>query len=104
MAKRKGDAAKAAVLAKLKEFYPDAIYSDKKLYVMEDDEGELVQIAISLTMPKVMVETGEQIPAVSSSAAAWAVVSTPKKAESAIPSEEEQKTLAELCEKLGITD
>lgn len=104
MAKRKGDAAKAAVLDKLKGLYPDAVYSDKKLYVMEDDEGEMVQIAIALTMPKVMVTAGEEMPAVSSSAAPWDAPQAPKKREAAVASEDEQKTLAKLCEKLGITD
>lgn len=57
----KGNSAKTRVVKKIKEaFGKDFIAEvDKKLYVWADDDGERVQIAISLTCPKVQIETGE---------------------------------------------
>ncbi len=51
----RGTMAKTAVENKIREaFGSDFVgVSDKKLYVWADDEGERVQIAISLTCPKV---------------------------------------------------
>ena len=54
----KGDQAKAAVVAKLKEVFGNDYIGEysKKYYVWSKDGGERVQIAISLTCPKVPVE------------------------------------------------
>lgn len=101
---RKGDIAKANVLNRLKGIYPDAIYSDKKLYVMELDEGgEMVQISIALTVPKNTVSSGEKLP--SNGSAPWETVvvvsATPKVTMDTSP--EEDKMVDRLLEELGIT-
>lgn len=105
---RKGDIAKATVLNKISEIYPDAIFADKKLYVWETDEGgEKVQIAIAMTMPKVPVEGGESMPKVSSGAAPWenaAAAASMKKMDKIIASKDEEEMVAKLMEKLGITE
>ena len=105
---RKGDIAKATVLNKISEIYPDAIFADKKLYVWETDEGgEKVQIAIAMTMPKVPVESGESMPKVSSGAAPWenaAAAASMKKMDKIIASRDEEEMVAKLMEKLGITE
>ena len=105
---RKGDIAKATVLEKISQIYPDAIYSDKKLYVWETDEGgEKVQIAIAMTMPKVPVEGGESMPKVSSGAAPWenaAAAASMKKMDKIIASKDEEEMVAKLMEKLGIKE
>lgn len=100
---RKGDIAKANVLNKLKGIYPDAIYSDKKLYVMElDDGGEMVQISIALTVPKNTVSSGEKLP--SNGSAPWetgvGVAAAPKTVMESTPEEEEM--VNKLLEELGI--
>lgn len=101
---RKGDIAKANVLNRLKGIYPDAIYSDKKLYVMELDEGgEMVQISIALTVPKNTVSSGEKLP--SNGSAPWETVVgvsvIPKVTMDTSP--EEDKMVDRLLEELGIT-
>ena len=105
---RKGDIAKATVLNKISEIYPDAIFADKKLYVWETDEGgEKVQIAIAMTMPKVPVEGGESMPKVSSGAAPWenaAAAASMKKMDKIIASKDEEEMVAKLMEKLGIKE
>lgn len=54
----KGSNAKMAVQKKIAETFGDAYIGeyDKKLYVWANDGGEMVQIAISLTCPKVPVQ------------------------------------------------
>ena len=99
---RKGDIAKATVLNKISEIYPDAIFADKKLYVWETDEGgEKVQIAIAMTMPKVPVESGESMPKVSSGAAPWENAAA---AASIIASKDEEEMVEKLLLKLGIKE
>lgn len=105
---RKGDVAKATVLNKIKQIYPDAIYNDKKLYVMEQDEGEMVQIAIAMTMPKNAVTSGEKIPV--AEVAPWegssvsTVVQKPQKEVTMEITQEEQEMINKLMEELGITE
>ena len=54
----KGAQAKEAVITKLRAAFGDAYIGeyDKKYYVWSQENGERVQIAISLTCPKVPVE------------------------------------------------
>lgn len=109
MAVRKGDVAKSTILAKLGELYPNAIYSDKKLYVWEkDDGGQEVQIAITLTMPKTPVESGDPVPKASSGAAPWedpvTIAASAKKMDKIIASKDEEEMVEKLLLKLGITE
>lgn len=55
----RGSVAKEKVAEKIKAaFGADFIGEvDKKLYIWADDGGERVQIALSMTCPKVMIET-----------------------------------------------
>jgi len=55
----RGSIAKEKVVEKIKAaFGADFVGEvDKKLYVWADDGGERVQIALSMTCPKVMIET-----------------------------------------------
>ena len=50
----KGTAAKAAVIQKIKEAFGDNFVGDdgKKIYVWSKENGEKVQVAIALTVPK----------------------------------------------------
>lgn len=87
----KGNIAKAAVENKIKEaFGADYIgVFDKKLYVYADDGGERVQIALTMTCPKVFV--GIDTP-----------TETPDVFQPAEISQEEQDNLRALIEKLGL--
>lgn len=73
---------------------------DKKHYFLSEENGEMIQVAISMTCPKVPIETG--------------AVSAPKVTESNVlnfeemPSpevkitDEEKKNIAELMARLGL--
>ena len=58
----KGDFAKNNVIAKLQKAFGNDFIGEysKKIYVWEDDNGEKVQIAISLTHPKAYVSSVPQ--------------------------------------------
>lgn len=98
----KGTNAKANVVNKLKTaFGSDYIGEfDKKYFIWADDGGEKVQIAISLTCPKVnrgIEETGEDV--LNFEDAAGAAPTGFKPAEI---TKEEEETLAELMAKFGL--
>lgn len=78
---------------------------DKKLYVWAEENGEKVQIAISMTCPKVPVgasdfstEPGNSLNFEDMSAA----VVAPKSFEPAEVTDEEKKNIAELMARLGL--
>ena len=68
-------------------------YIDKKYYVMANDGGEKVQIAVSLTCPKVPVV---DVPAGGGPVAA-APITQPTEI-----SEEEEKSILDLMRRLGL--
>ena len=70
MAAIKGNAAKANVVKKIAKLFGDDWIGENggKYYVWADDGGEKVQIYISLTHPKVYIESANAVtPSVSSS-------------------------------------
>jgi hypothetical protein len=58
MAVKNSDAAKEQIIAALTSTYTDSAMIDKKLYINVPVLGEIVQIAVTLTAPKVKVEFG----------------------------------------------
>ena len=80
MAQRKGDAAKTAVTNTILNTFKDSFLLDKKIYITVPDgtNGEPVQLALSLTMPKTTVAAS---PSIDGSAAAWDPPSTDLSAE-----------------------
>lgn len=103
MAMRKGDAAKAAAINTILNTFEGSFMIDKKLYINVKDgpNGEVVQLAIALTMPKTPV-TADAVPVaapkVDTNAAAWeSKPSTPTKL-----SADDEKKVADLCARLGI--
>lgn len=101
----KGTVAKSVITEKLKKaFGTDFIGEfDKKVYVWADDGGEKVQIAISMTCPKVPVGAV----AVSSSPAGEMnfdeePVIAPTKFEPAELSQQEIDNITELMKRLGL--
>lgn len=103
MAMRKGDAAKAAAINTILNTFEGSFMVDKKLYINVKDgpNGEMVQLAIALTMPKTPV-TADVVPVAApkadANAAAWeSKPSTPTKL-----SADDEKKVADLCARLGI--
>lgn len=105
MAQRRGDLAKQSAIATIQEAFGEGFVGliDKKLYVNVKDgpNGEVVQLSITLTMPKTPVNSSAvpvSAPTGDSNAAAWE--STP-----ATPTElssEDKAKVADLCARLGI--
>lgn len=103
MAQRRGDAAKTAAINTILNTFEGSFLLDKKIYINVKDgsNGETVQLAISLTMPKTPVSgsaaTGTA-PAGDSNAAAWeSAPATPTEL-----SQEDKAKVADLCARLGI--
>lgn len=100
----KGNIAKDKVIEKIAQVFGQnyiGIY-DKKVYVWSEENGEKIQIAISLTCPKV------QVGAVDSGSNALdfenmgATIAAPTEFQPAEISEQERKNVAELMRKLGL--
>ena len=105
MAQRRGDLAKQSVIATIQAAFGEnfAGIVDKKLYVNVKDgpNGEVVQLSITLTMPKTPV-SASAVPVTASAdgnAAAW-------ESKPATPTElsaEDKAKVADLCKKLNIS-
>lgn len=105
----KGNVAKEAIVKKIAAaFGSDFIGEyDKKIYVWENDGGERVQIAISLTCPKVPIQVDTSV---SADGGDWdfsdnPATSTTIAVASAGPAEiteEEKNNIAELMARLGL--
>lgn len=104
----KGDQAKQNIIEKLAECFGEnyqGVY-DKKVYVKANENGEMIQIAISLTCPKTPVQFENTV----DSSGDWDFTkSKPNIAESAVKqappaeiTEEEEENLRELMKRLGL--
>lgn len=106
----KNDMAKSLVVAKLKEVFGNDFLgeADKKYYVMSEENGEKVQVAISLTCPKVPVEFAGMTSNSGSKASAesvdfdWGDIQKVEEPQPAVVSNEEQENIRKMLEKLGL--
>lgn len=100
----KGATAKNNVIKKLKEVFGEDYIGeyDKKYYVWAQDDGEKVQIAISLTCPKNPVETVTPTLNGGFDFSGDNEVVTSTKFEPAEITQEEQDNIAELLARLGL--
>ena len=102
----KGTTAKINVVKTLqKAFGADYIgEGDKKYYVWADDGGERVQIAISLTCPKIYLEVEDSAPAPSfpNEGIDFEASAPPQEAPPLVITPEEDAKLEELMKKLGL--
>lgn len=91
----RGASSKASVIAKILETFDGAFEYGKELRIPMEEDGERVEIKVTLTCAKVNVggdEPGEN-----------AAVQGPSSTEGAsAPSEEEKQNIATLMERLGI--
>lgn len=96
-AARKGEVAKATAKDIIIKAFGDMYLGemDKKLYVAVDDGGEKIQLALSMTMPK--VGFGDIVDEVNVAAepASAATPTTPV-------TDKDKETIAELMKRLGI--
>lgn len=106
----RGTEAKRQIIERIKVAFAEDFIGEynSKIYVWANDGGaEKVQIAISLTCPKVEVTAGAAAPAVSNGgwdfdAVASATPTVTRSAESVEITQEEQDNIAALLKKLGL--
>lgn len=101
----KGTIAKTNVENKIKEIFGAdfAGIADKKLYVWADDGGEKVQIAISMTCPKINVDFGDSPTDFADTEIAGSYASKKTVAEPVIEmTQEEQDTITALLDRFGL--
>ena len=102
MAVKKGDAAREAVRDKIINAFGSNYITtlDKKIYVKAKDgpNGEVLQFAITMTMPKVPVSADGAAPAVGNALTASASVVSPTEL-----SAEDDAKVKELMAKLGVS-
>ena len=109
MAKR-GDAAREAVKDKIIEAFGDSFvaFVDKKIYVEVPDGpgGEIIQFAITMTMPKTAVARGESSGATVTAVNAGETWGGPAAASSIAPpteiTDDDKAKVAELMKSLGL--
>lgn len=103
MAIRKGDAAKEIITKSIIDTFPGSFVADKKIYVTvkDGDNGEQVQIAVALTMPKtpVVAAGGSDAPVGESSSVQSAGTVAPVELSPA-----DRAKVDELKARLGIVD
>ena len=94
----RGTIAKQEVTEKLREAFGDNFIGEyeKKIYVWANDGGDRVQIAITLTCPKIQIETGAT--SVDSDSAFPATAS----AQSIEFTDQEKKNLEDLMARLNL--
>ena len=94
----RGTVAKQEVTEKLREVFGDNFIGEheKKIYVWANDGGDRVQIAITLTCPKVQIETGEV------SADSDSAFPTTASAQSIEFTDQEKKNLEDLMARLNL--
>lgn len=100
MAVRRGDAAKDLITKTILSTFEGSFVSDKKIYISVNDgsSGEVVQIAVSLTMPKTPIAGGgNSALSTSSSGGAPATEFTPTEL-----APEDKAKIEELKRKLNI--
>lgn len=98
MAKR-GDTARQAVMETIQQAFGENLcgVADKKIYVMANDGAEMIQFAISITMPKSPVDFGNN----SSHEIADHLSKVPTTTPTELSSADKEKVNA-LMEKLGL--
>ena len=94
----RGTIAKQEVTEKLREAFGDNFIGEyeKKIYVWANDGGDHVQIAITLTCPKIQIETGEI------SADSGSAFPTAASAQSVEFTDQEKKNLEDLMARLNL--
>ena len=100
----RGVNAKNEVVKKIKAAFGDDFIGeiDKKLYVWAKDEGnEKVQIAITLTCPKVQVEAGGSSP-IASNSKGFDFEAAPVAKPKVEITQDEQQNIANLLARLGL--
>lgn len=105
MAAAKGNLAKENLIKKMSKCLPEGTYIgcfDKKYYFWSEENGEKVQVAISMTCPKSQVESVSVIKGGGFDFSAPSTVIAPTKHEPAEISEEEKENVQELMRRLGL--
>ena len=98
----KGSIAKQEVLAKILEVFPNAFQYDKEIRVPMIENGEEVQIKITLTAAKVNVTNGADTALPGDFPAPTNTPVTPERTAPVEPTAQEKQNVANLLRSLGL--
>ena len=90
----KGAESKSKIVSKILDTFDGAFEYGKEIRIPMDEDGERVEIKVTLTCAKVNVGGGEPAQEASTEVSASPI--------SSVPTEEEKKNVADLLAKLGI--
>ena len=90
----KGSESKEIIIKKILDSFPNSFLYGKEIRIPMDEDGERVEIKVTLTCAKVNVGGGEPAQETSTEVSASPI--------SSIPTEEEKRNVADLLAKLGI--
>lgn len=97
----RGAASKEVVMNKILSTFDGAFKYDKEIRIPMIENGEVIQVKVTLTAAKTNVEPGGEN-AVPGATKTVAATTAPKTELPSEPTEEEKKNIKELIEKLGI--
>ena len=100
----RGAASKEAIIAKILETFEGAFKYDKEIRIPMNEDGELVQIKVTLTCAKTNVESGGDTAIPGEIKVAETVGSTPATSGPIMnePTPEEKANISSLLESLGL--
>jgi hypothetical protein len=98
----KGSIAKQEVLAKILEVFPNAFQYDKEIRVPMIENGEEVQIKVTLTAAKVNVTNGADTALPGDFPAPTNTPVTPERTAPVEPTAQEKQNVANLLARLGL--
>ena len=98
----KGSIAKQEVLAKILEVFPNAFQYDKEIRVPMIENGEEVQIKVTLTAAKVNVTNGADTALPGDFPAPTNTPVTPERIAPVEPTAQEKQNVANLLARLGL--
>lgn len=95
----KGSQAKAEVLAKLQEVFPDSFMYEKNLIIPFIEDGQKIQLKVALTCCKTNIEQGGDVAIPGAQAP---TVSAPTNEKTPIePTAEEKKNISDFLSSMG---
>lgn len=98
----KGSIAKQEVLAKILEVFPNAFQYDKEIRVPMIENGEEVQIKVTLTAAKVNITNGADTALPGDFPAPTNTPVTPERTAPVEPTAQEKQNVANLLARLGL--
>lgn len=98
----KGAIAKEEIAAKILELFPNAFKYDKEIRIPIEENGETIQIKVTLTYAKTNVESGADTAMPGDFPTPISAPVTPTQEAPIAPTESEKESVAALLKRLGL--